>query len=264
VKKMGQMLGNKNDKSMDGGNPLWRDLILTSGILLVVIPLISLYALYLGRTLYAPGYPRDATSYLQLVSQHQRLFSLAWSLWIVTDFLGIAPVVAIYNVLQRHNRAFALLGSLLAIFYAIYDVSATELNSLALVSLSHGYAGATTEALRASFVAAATYGYNALPLQTVLSFGIGSLGYLLWCVPMWKSVFGRWTAIFGIVVNILGVVGAASPVVPSSSILGICFFLAPRLIAFWSIVLGIQLLRYVGRLPKHVSTEYLASQGNPA
>jgi hypothetical protein len=250
---MNKPLVNKISRTIDEVDPRWRGLILVSGILLIVIPLISLYALYLARTLYAPGYPSDAAAYLQLVSQHQRMASIAWSLWIITDILGTAPIIAVYIVLQRHNRTLALLGSLLAIFYAIYDVSATELNSLTLVSLSHGYASATADALRASFVAAATYGYNALPLQTVLSFGIGSLAYLLWCVPMWKSIFGRWTAIFGVVVNVIGVIGSASPVLPSSSVLGLCLFLAPRLIALWSIVLGVQMFRYGLRLPARVA-----------
>jgi hypothetical protein len=240
---------DKTRKTMDEVNPRWRELLLVSGILLIVIPLISLYALYLARTLYAPGYPNNAAAYLQLVSQHQRMASIAWSLWIITDLLGIVPILAMYILLQHHNRSLALLGSLLAIFYAIYDVSATELNSLTLVSLSHGYASAATDALKAPFVAAATYGYNALPLQTVLSFGIGSLAYLLWCVPMWKSIFGRWTAIFGFAVNVIGVIGSAFPVVPSSSILGLFLFLAPRAIALWSIVLGVQMLRFGLRLP---------------
>jgi hypothetical protein len=250
---MNKPLVNKISRTIDEVDPRWRGLILVSGILLIVIALISLYAVYLARILYTPGYPGDAAGYLQLVSKHQQQASIAWSLWIVMDLLGIAPIVALYIVLQRQNRTLALLGSLLAIFYAIYDVSATEINSLTLVSLSHGYASATTDALRASFIAAASYGYNALPLQTVLSFGIGSLAYLLWCVPMWKSIFGRWTTIFGVVVNVIGVIGSASPVVPSSSILGLCLFLAPRTIALWFIVLGVQMFRYGLRLPAQVA-----------
>jgi hypothetical protein len=233
------------------GDRSWKGLYCISGILLIVIPIISLYALYLGRVLYAPGYPTDAAGYLELVSHHQPMAAIAWSLWILMDFLGLAPIVAVYLVLQRNNRTFALVGSLLAIFYAIYDVSATELNSLTLVSLSHGYALTASDAGRASIVAAATYGYHALPLQSVLSFGIGSLAYLLWCVPMWKSFFGRWTTIFGVIVNVIGVVGSASFLVPSSTILGVCLLLAPRLIALWSIVLGVQLYLYGRRLPKY-------------
>jgi len=193
--------------------------------------------------------PRTRPSYLQLVSQHQGLASVALSLWIVMDFLVLAPSVAMYLLLERHNRTFALLGSLISIFYAIYDVSVTELNSLTLVSLSHGYASATTEALRASFVAAATYGYHALPIQTVLSFALGPLAYILWCVPMAKSFFGRWTAIIGVIVSVIGLIGSVNPVVPSSPIIGWCFFLGSRLIALWFIWLGVKLYRY----GKHLS-----------
>jgi hypothetical protein len=228
-------------------------LILVSGILLIVIPLISLYALYLARTLYTPGYPGNAAAYLQLVSQNQRMATIAWSLWIITDILSIVPILAMYIILQPHNRSLALLGSLLAIFYAIYDVSATKLNSLTLVSLSQGYASATTDALRASFITAATYGYNALPFQTVLSFSIGSVAYLLWCVPMWKSIFGRWTTIFGVVANVKGVIGAFYPVVPSSTFLVLCLFLGPRLIALWSMVLGVKMFRYGLHLPTQLA-----------
>lgn len=240
-------------KKFDEIDPRWRRLILVSGILLFVIPLISLYALYLARILYTPGYPSNTAAYLQLVSQHQGMASITWILWIITDILGIVPVLAMYIVLRPHNHSLALIGSLLAIFYAIYDVSVTELNSLTLVNLSNGYANATTDTLRTSFIAAATYGYSALPIQTVLSFGIGSLAYLLWCVPMWKSFFGRWTAIFGVVVNVLGVIGSVSPVVPSSYILGLFLFLAPRAIALWSIILGVQMFRFGFRLPAKVA-----------
>jgi hypothetical protein len=177
----------------------------------------------------------------------------SWSLWIVIDILPLPIIIAMYIIFQRYNRTLALLGSLFALFYAIYDVSATELNSLTLVSLSHGYALATTEAVKASFVAAATYGYHALPFQTALSFALGPIGYLLWCVPMAKSFFGRWNAIIGVIVSVIGLLGAASPVFPSSLFLGWCAFLCVRLIAIWFIILGVMLYRYGRHLPTNVN-----------
>jgi hypothetical protein len=243
--------------AMDTVDQRWKGLYRLSGILMILIPLLSLGALSGARVLYTPAYPADPTAYLQLVSQHQASTSLIWSLWILIDFLGLAPTIAMFILLHRHNRTFAMLGSLFLLAYAIYDFGVTELNSLTLVSLGHGYALASTEALRASFVAAATYGYYALPLQTVLSFAIGSVGYMLWCVPMAKSFFGRWAALAGIIINIIGILGSASPVVPNSYFLGLCLFLAPRLIALWSIVLGVLLLRYVKRIP---SSGYIKEQ----
>lgn len=222
----------------------WRGLYIVSGILMITSALLSFVVAYDARILYTSGYPGDPVSYLQLVAQHQQLAAITWSLWIVIDFLGIAPAVAMYIILQRYNRTLALLGSLLAISYAIYDFGVTELNSLTLVSLAHGYALAATESLRASFVAAATYGYYSLPLQTVLSFAIGPLGYLMWCVPMTRSFFGRWAAITGAIVSVIGILGSAAPIVPSSYFLGLCQFLCVRVIALWAIWIGVLLLRY--------------------
>jgi hypothetical protein len=215
-----------------------------SGILLIITAVVWFVVSWTARILYASGYPSDPATYLQLVSQNQLLASITWSLWIVADFLLIAPTVALYIVLKRYNRILALLGSLFAMFFNIYDVSVKELNSLTLVSLSQGYASATTDAVRASFVAAATYGYYALPVHTVLRFAIGSLGYLLWCVPMVKSIFRRWTAIFGVIMSVVGLIGSAAPVVPSSFILGLFQFICVPAIAFWFIFVGVQLYRY--------------------
>jgi hypothetical protein len=250
---------NKRTNMSDETDRKWKGLYLTSGILMFLIALLSFIVAWSGRTLYAQGYPADPEAYLNLVSQHQGLANFTWSLWIVLDFIGLPPIIALYILLQRYNRSLALLGGLFLIFYAIYDVGVTELNSLALVSLSSGYAIATTEAARASFVSAATYGYYALPLQTVLSFAIGPVGYILFCVPMARSFFGRWTATIGIIVSVIGLLGAAAPVIPSSYFLGLCQFLCVRLIALWTILLGVQLLRYALRLPAGMSKTTIVS-----
>jgi hypothetical protein len=157
--------------------------------------------------------------------------------------------VALYIVLQRYNRTLALVGSMLAMFFNIYDVCVTELNSLTLVTLSQGYASATTGTAKAAFVGAATYGYYALPIQTVLSFSVGSLGYLLWCVAMRKSIFPRWAAIFGAVISLAGIIGAAAPVFPSSALLGLLQYVCVPLMALWFLIVGVQLFRYGRGLP---------------
>jgi len=212
-------------------------------VLAVITGVLGFVLMLGGASLYSSGYPGNPLAYLQLVSQHQGQAYRLWSLWDISDFLGIAPTAAAYLVLRHYNRTLALVGSLVAGLYIYYDISVTELNSMTLVSLSQGYTAASSDALRASYLGAATYGYAALPLQTVLSFGIGSVGYLLWCLPMAKSAFGRGIAILGVAVNIVGILGAAAPVV-SSSILGLLQFLAPPLIGFWIILVGVKLYRH--------------------
>jgi hypothetical protein len=218
-----------------------------SAVFLITGAVLSFVVAYGGRVLYASGYPADPQSYLELVSQHQQLATTTWSLWIVIDLLSLPALLAMYLILRRYNQNLALMGSLFGLFYAIYDVGVTELNSLTLASLGHEYAAATSAAARASLVVTAGYGYYALPLQTVLSFAIGPIGYILWCVPMARSFFGRGMAIFGVIVSVIGLLGAAAPVFPSSLFLGLCQFLCVRLIAIWGLILGVQLLRHTLR-----------------
>ena len=200
--------------------------------------------------IYSSGYPADPAAYLQLIAQHQTLAAGTWSLWIVSDFLLIAPTVALYIVLARYNRTLALLGSLFSMFFNIYDVSVTELNSLTLVSLAKGYAGATGEAAKAAFVGAAAYGYYALPIQTMLSFAIGTFGYLLWCLAMWqgKETFPRWVALFGAFWS-RRTPGSLAPVIPSSALLGLCQYLCVPAVGLWFIFVAVHSFHHVRSLP---------------
>jgi hypothetical protein len=243
----------ENKRAVDKVDQSWRGLYSVSGILLIITAVVWTVVSRTASVLYASGFPGDPVSYLQLVSQHQALATVTWSLWIVSDFMLMAPTVALYLVLRPHNRTLALVGSLFAMFFSVYDVCVTELNSLTLVSLSHGYAGASTEALRASYVAAATYGYHALPLQTVLSFAVGTFGYLLWCVPMARSIFRRGTAIFGAAMSVVALIGSAAHMFPSSTILSLCQFICVPACAVWFVLVGAQLYRYGRRLPIQVA-----------
>jgi hypothetical protein len=232
-----------NVSSTETVNQSWRGLYCVSGVLLIITAVVWTVVSRTASILYASGYPSNPTSYLQLISQHQHLASITWGLWIISDFLLMAPTIALYLALQRYNRTFALLGSMFAMFFNVYDICVTELNSLTLVSLSHGYTSAATDVLRASFVAASSYGYYALPIQTVLSFATGTLGYLLWCVPMLKSFFRKGTAIFGIIVMVVALIGSTAPLFPYSTILGLCQFICVPACALWFVLVGLQLLK---------------------
>lgn len=249
---MNEQLGNKNKRTIHEADLRWRGLYRLSGILLIITAVIWTVVTWTARRLYGPGYPGDPAAYLQLISQHQGLAALTWSLWIVSDFLLFAPTVALYLILRRYNRTLALLGSMFAMFFNLYDVCVTELNSLTLVYLAHSYASATTEALKASFVAAAGYGYYGLPLQTVISFASGTFGYLLWCVPMLNCIFRRGTAIFGMIVMVIAIIGSAAPLFPSSIFLGLCQTVCVPACALWFVFVGVQLYRYSRHIPAKV------------
>jgi Domain of unknown function (DUF4386) len=225
-------------------DPGWKGLYRLSGVLLVIWGIGGLVVFLMASVLYKSGYPSNPTAYLQLISQEQLRANVLWCLWILGGFVFILPSVAMYHILKRDNLILALVGTLLSFFYIFYDIAATELNSLTLVSLSRGYASATSDALRASYVAAATYGYAALPLQTVISFGIGAVGWFFWSLVMLKGrTFPRWMGIIGFIVNAVGIISAPAPVVPASFILGLLQYLTGPLTAIWSILIGVGLYR---------------------
>jgi hypothetical protein len=166
------------------------------------------------------------------------------------DFLIFPVSIAIYLVLRRVNNSLALVGSILSVIYSIFDICVTELNSLTLVTLSQGYSSAATDALKAPYVAAATYGVGALSTQTFFSFTIGAVGWLFWSLLMSKSFFGKGSAIFGVIVNIMGILGGVGAVVQGTPyyLLGIFTVFGALFTAVWFIVIGVQLYRYGSRL----------------
>jgi len=246
-------------KAQSAANQQWGGLFRVSGILLIITAVIWTIVTWAARSLYSTGYPSTPEAYLQLVSQHQLLANMTWILWIIADLLLMAPTVVMYLLLRPFNRTLALIGSLFAMFFNIYDVCTSELNSLTLVQLSQGYASATTEAMKAAYVAAAGYGYYALPIQTVLSFAIGTFGYLLWCVPMFKSMFRRFTAIFGMFWCVVGLIGSLAPLYPSNALINMCQFLCVPAVGLWFVMVGVQLYRYAIRMPTQLDTSEIVS-----
>jgi hypothetical protein len=236
------------------GSAGWSGVIRAGAVLFVVEGFGGLLQTFLGAWLYSSGMPSDATAYLQLYSAHQALAALTWSLWIVGDFMFIVPTVAMYVALRPVSRGLALVGSLLSGVFIVFDICVTELNSLTLVGLAHGYAAAS-DSLRAPYVAAATYAAAALPIETVFSFAVGAAGWLLWSLVMLRPeerVFGRRTGMAGVLVNCLGILGGVGALVAAFSLFT---FLTVPLTGLWFIVLGVQL----GRRSRRLQTTRLRS-----
>ena len=221
-----------------------------SAILLIVAGIGGVVLSRLSGMLYASGVPSGTIGYLQLFSQHVTLANTDWTLWILVNITIILPSIAMYLVLRNVNKTVAVLGSAISIAYIVYDDLVTEASSLKLVSLSQSYTVATGAA-KASILSQATNIVNALPLMTFFSFTVGAVGWLLWSVLMPKTFFRRTTAVFGVIVNIMGILGGIAVWV---SALGIFNVFGALLTALWFILVGAQLLRQQHRPTNAVQT----------
>jgi len=230
----------------------WGAFVTGSGAFLVAAGFTGIILSLLSDVLYAPGQPTDAAGYIQLFSQHQLLAFSDWTIRIIGDFWLVPASIAVYLALRRINRPAAVVGTLLSLAYIIYDVNVTATNSLNLVRLADGYASAATAGLKANYVAAATAGVNALPFQTFFSFAIGAVGWLLWSLIMARSFFGKWSAIFGVVANLVGLLGGAGALVQGTPyhLLGVFTTFGAIATALWFIFVGVRLFRHGNHLRK--------------
>lgn len=230
----------------------WGGFVSGGGILMAATGVLGLIVSWLSSMLYASGQPTDALGYLQLFSQHQFLASSDWMLRILADFWLIPGSIAAYLALRRTKRVVALAGTLLSLAYIVYDVNVTELSSLYIVRLSQAYVSETTDGLRAIHVAMATPAVSSLPLLTLFSFTIGAIGWFLWSLQMPGTFFGRWSAAFGVIVNVMGFLGGVGAMVQGTPyhLMGVFTVFGALFTAIWFIVIGVQLFRHGSRIQR--------------
>jgi len=244
--------GDETTRSKPAADPEWNGLYKAGAIILVVFSFVGffLFLMSLDKTSWALGTSNDPAAQLQLVARHLPFYTLGTSLWLIDDLVTILPVLAVYLVLRPVSRTGALAGAVFSLAYAVFDVCVTEMNSLTLNELAYSYGNAATPALQNTYVTAAAYGLSAIPAQTVMTFGIGAVGYLIYSIVMWKSFFGKATAALGIVANVVGIFGAAASVAPSSGafvVLGLLELATVPLTAVWTLVVGIKLYHFSRR-----------------
>lgn len=177
----------------------------------------------------------------------------------MADIIFVPITVAFYIILKPATKNLAVGGAILTLAFCIYDPLVSELQSLRLVSYSQAYMIATTESSKASVITNATGIVNALPLMTFISYFL-TIGPLLFAIAMLKTnSFRRGTAVFGIVTNMMAVIGAFNALGVSSTIIGLFFLVSVPAVALWFIIVGGQMLRHY---PKTNPAKQLQPQHN--
>lgn len=105
-------------------------------------------------------------AYLTALSTHEQTARLNFLVFSIVDLLFIPVAFALYFALKAINKNTRLIASALMLLFSVLDLGVTELNSFAAASLGQSYASATTDAARASFIAAASYPLAVLPIAT--------------------------------------------------------------------------------------------------
>lgn len=221
--------------------PGWAGRLRFAGLLLVLSGVLYGAVTYLGMAIYNfGGVPTDAATYLRTVGPHAALAATTWSIWIGLDVLLVPITLALYVLLRGQDRYLAMLGAGLLGAYVVFDIAVTELDSLRLAALASGYTAASS-ADQGSYVTSAGPLLSGLPLETLLSFVVGSFGFVLLSLLLLHGPVRRGTALFGVGVNSLGIVGGIGAVLPALSVTTSPSLL---LIGLWYVLTGAQLYRW--------------------
>lgn len=184
--------------------------------------------------------PRSVTGWFALFQQNALVGLLDMDLLMIVDYVLLALIfLALYATL-RHTAA-----SLMAIVLALQLVAVTtyfaSTVAFEMLTLSNQYTAATTEAERATFIAAgqamlATWQGTAFDVSYILS----AIATLLVSIVMLRSrIFGRVTAWMGIALSIL----MFAP--PTAGMVGLyCSLLSLVPLVIWDILVARRLFQF--------------------
>jgi hypothetical protein len=173
-----------------------------SGIVLGVayLIIIPLYA-HVG----AP--PSSGEAWLEYLAGKTTVWRVILGLSVLTDFLFVPVGLSLYLALKGVNRSAMLLATAFVGLFVVLDLAVTWSGFASLISLGEAYAGASNEAQRAAYVAAANYPAAVLASRLEIVYAIVTLstGILIIGVVMLRGVFGKATAYLGLITGVLGI-----------------------------------------------------------
>ncbi len=167
-------------------------------------------------------------------------------IFVARDTLTIIGVLALYFALKDVNRAYALIGTVLAVVGTASEIAVSPFLIYSRIALGNAYLASITDAQRAAYVAAADFASaanSAIVSQQGLFF---ALAILIVSLVMLKGTFPRAIAylgsIFGAVAFVGGLSGGFGPP-PFSSIGFLAIIGTVFLIFIWAPVVGYKLYK---------------------
>ena len=164
---------------------------------------------------YAGGFPPPgAEATLVFFAEHASDWWAATALMVFTDLLYVPVFLALYQALQGINKYMMVLAFACEGLFVALDLAITWTAYSSLTALGGVYAAATSDAQRASIVAAAGYP-SAITDSPLLGIYIGfipAVGLLLASLVMRKGIFSKTLAYMGVIAGVCGMLAGIGPI----------------------------------------------------
>ncbi|MFQ6135035.1 MAG: hypothetical protein ACE5KU_04400 [Nitrososphaerales archaeon] len=215
-------------------DPAWKGVYKAGGVSLLIMGVLFFITL-LSFAILQP--PMTAEAALENPS-------VSWSYVPLTvgNVLFIPGVLALYLALKEVNKNRMLIATGLA-GVGIPLMLADSILFFSLVTLSNGYMAATSEALRAAYVAAADLALGAALAFEGLAIILFNVSTIIMSLVMLKGIFSKGTAYLGIAAGIVGLVSTVWYVVPVLLIFMVVALISMVLVAIWYLAVGYRLYK---------------------
>jgi len=164
---------------------------------------------------YAGGFPPPGIeARLAFFTVHAAGWWVVSALMIFTDLLYVPVFLALYQALKGINKYMMALAIACGGLFIALDLAVTWTAYSSLITLGGNYAAATSEAQRATIVAAAGYPSAILdsPLSGIYAIFIPALGLLLASLVMRKGIFSKILAYMGVIAGVCGILAGIGPI----------------------------------------------------
>ena len=217
----------------------WKGLYRWGGVFLMLVG--ALYFVSLALALSMGATPSWGEAVLNWLAGQTTLAYTTYGVFMLTDILLVPALLALYLALKGVNKNAMLAATGFVGVFIVLDLGVSFISWVALTTISQNYAAATSDILRAAYVATANYALAATAVSApVYSFVISSIGLLIISLVMLKGVFSRVTAYLGIIASIVGFVYGISVFVPA---LAMSIVIAIVLSGIWGLLAGSRLYR---------------------
>lgn len=187
--------------------------------------------------------PSGAEETLEHIGGHTAEWWAIIALSVLTNFLYLAVALSLYLALKDINRNAMLIGAGFIVLFTILENAVSWPNFVSLAVLSEDYAAATSDAERATILAAATYASSVIgaAFLTVYSILLPALGQLVIGFVMLRSTFGKVAAYLAVIAGILGIVAVVGNF--TTDVLGQAIIISSLLVMIWLLFVGYRLYR---------------------
>ena len=180
-------------------------LVLGIGYLLTIIVMIT----------YAGGFPPPGIeARLAFFTEHAAGWWVVSTLMVFTDLLYVPVFLALYQALKGNNKYMMALALACEGLFVVLDLAITWTAYSSLITLGGNYAAATSDAQRATIIAAAGYpsAITDSPLSGIYVIFIPALGLLLASLVMRKGIFSKTLAYMGVIAGVCGILAGIGPI----------------------------------------------------